>query len=103
MPIGLYFPPLPYVLFTAPQELYRPAVEILCHRHSLAHLIGPAAVAKSAAQEGGVNEDFVRRHAGLIGSPQDRASGGLVAGPQVDASGVTAAVALPGSMRAWAR
>jgi hypothetical protein len=60
----------PHVLFTGPKNLDRPSVQGLGDGHGLANLVGTTAAAIPAAQEGGVNEHFVRRDAGLIGGPQ---------------------------------
>jgi len=64
-----------HVLLTRPKHFHRPSVERLGHRDSLADLIGAAAAPIAAAQERGVNEDLVRRDAGLVGGPQQRELG----------------------------
>ena len=64
-----------HVLLTRPKHFHRPSVERLGHRNGLADLIGAAAAPVAAAQKGGVNEDLVRRDAGLVGGPQQRELG----------------------------
>src|SRR5258707_81068 len=57
---GTIFFPEAHVLFGGPNELYRPSAQGLGHGDGLAQLVGTAATAVSATEEGGVNEDFVR-------------------------------------------